>query len=381
LVARKAIWHYPFLAGLLLLTPGMPIPVPSRNSSLMLPATSHKALSEVGRQQQTTTEVGAGHLSEPYRNVSCTPSVRLNLHPRWAQGFVAQFTEEGFSQDVVVCDRQGNQVSSAHIAIPGLGVIPELRVYFLMAAVPTMEGAVVVSGLAMTNPGRTFFLAKTSSSGGIGSVIRTEGFQAGNVCEASDHTIWTLGSDRDKEPKHDDNFTLVQHYSFEKGLLHGYLSKADSGLSDTNALGNGHPSAGLLVCGKDRISLYLNDTNEYVEIDPVTETLKRWKMDAKPLPKGMLTGFAVTEKGRVYASLFEDWRTETDWKFRRGLFELRLEPNSGSGRWTVVNGTYTSLDPEIVLDGIFFKLWGADGNDLVIRQLHRADMSWVRVIP
>ena len=377
MIAPKGMWRYPLLAGLLLLTVGMPVLVSSRNSSLTLPATNDKALSEFGRQRlpQTTAEVGAGHLSEPYRNVSCTPSARLNLHPRWAQGFVAHFAEEGFSQDVVVCDSQGKQVSSAHIAIPGLSV------FFLMAAVPTMEGAAIVSGLAMTNPGRTYFLAKTSSSGGIVSVIRTEGFQAGNVCEASDHTIWTLGSDRDKEPKQDDNFALVQHYSFEKGLLHGYLSKTDSGLSDTHALGVGFPGAGLLVCGKESISLYLNDTNEYIQIDPVTETLKRWKMNEEPLPKGTFTGFAVTEKGRVYASLFEDWRTETDWKFRRGLFELRLEPNSGSGKWTVVNGTFTSLDPELVLDGIFFKLWGADGNDLVIRRLHEADMSWVRVIP
>jgi hypothetical protein len=250
-----------------------------------------------------------------------------------------------------------------------------------MAVVPTMEGAAIVSGSGMTNPGHTYFLAKTSSSGGIVSVIRTEGFEAGRVCEASDHIIWTLGSDRDKEREHDDNFSLLQHYSFEKGLLHGYLSKADSGLSDTQLLGNGHPSGGLLVCGKRRISVYLNETNEYIEIDPFTETLKRWKMDAKPFPKGMLTGFAVTEKGRVYVSLFEDWRTETDWKFRRALFELRLGPNSESGRWTLVNGTFTSCDPENIPDGIFFKLWGADADDLVIRRLHEGDMSWVRVIP
>src|SRR6267142_1456631 len=375
LIPPKARWQYSFLAGLLLLPAEMSVSMPSPNSSLPLAATSHKALREFGRQglQQTTAEVGAGHLSEAYRNVSCTPSARLNLHPRWAQGFIAHFAEEGFSQDVVVCDGQGKQVTSAHITIPGLSV------FFVMAAVPTMEGAAIVSGLAMTNPGRTYFLAKTSTSGGIVSVIRTEEFQAGNVCEASDHTIWTLGSDQDKERAHDD-FSLVQHYSFEKGLLGGYLSKADSSLSNTHPLGNGYPGAGLLVCGKERISLYLSETNEYIEIDPFTETLKRWKMDAKPLPKGMLTGLAVTENGRVYASLFEDWRTETDWKFRRGLFELRLEPNSGSGKWTVVNGTFTSLDPEVVLDGIFFKLWGADGNDLVIRRLHEADMSWVRVI-
>ncbi len=94
-----------------------------------------------------------------------------------------------------------------------------------------------------------------------------------------------------------------------------------------------------------------------------------------------LAGLAVTEKGRVYVSLFEDWKTERDWRFRRGLFELRLNPNSGTGQWSLVSGTYSSSDPENIPDGIFFKLWGADGEDLVIRRLHEADMSWVRVIP
>jgi len=252
--------------------------------------------------------------------------VRFTRHQIWAYGFLAQFTEESFPLNVMVCDTQGKQVNSAHIAIPGMSAT------FLIAVVPSMEGAAIVSGVGNTDPGRTHFLAKTSSSGGIASVIRTEGFEAGRICEASDHTIWTLGSDRDKEREHDDNFSLVQNYSFEKGLLHGYLSKADSGVGNTQLLGVGHPNGGLLVCGKQRISVYLNETNEYIEIDRSTETLKRFKIDAKPFPKGVLTGLAVTEKGHVYVSLFEDWRTETDRRFRRALFKLRLEPNSGSGK-------------------------------------------------
>lgn len=371
------MWHYPFLAGLLSLTAGLCAPMPPRRSSLAFPSPSPKARSEFGRQrlQQPTTELGAGHLSEAYRNVSCTPSVRFTRRQNWAYGFLAQFTEETFPLNVMVCDTQGKQVNSAHIAIPGL------RAVFLIAVVPSMEGAAIVSGSGMTDPGHTFFLAKTSNSGGVVSLIRTEGFEPGRICEASDHTIWTLGSDRDKAKEHDDNFSLVQQYSFEKGLLHGYLSKADSGLRDTQLLGNGHPGGGVLACGKQRISVYMNETNEYFEIDPSTETLKRWKMDAKPFPKGTLNGFAVTEKGRVYLSLFEDWRTETDWKFRRALFELQLDPNSGAGKWSVVNGTSSSSDPENIPDGIFFKLWGTDGEDLVIRRLHEGDMSWVRVIP
>jgi hypothetical protein len=285
--------------------------------------------------------------------------------------------DETFTPNVMVCDMQGQQVNSAHIAIPGMSV------NLLIATVPSMEGDAIVSGHANTNPGLTFFLAKTSSSGGIVSVIRTENFMARGICEADDHTIWTLGRDQEKDKAHDNSYPLVEQYSFESGLLHGYLSKADSGVSNSGLLGASGASkfGGFLVCGSGHISLYLNETNEYIEIDPSAGSLKRWKMEIKPLPDGLADGLAVTDKGRVYVSLFEDRHTETDWKFRRGLFEVRLDQSSGLGKWSLVNGTFSSSDPENIPDGIFFKLWGADGEDLVIRRLHEADMSWVRVIP
>lgn len=375
----KAIWRSPFLACLLLLTAGISAPQPSSERSLTSPPAKHKIPSEFGAQQAPplATVSGAGHLSEPYRNVSCTPPVRFTRHQVWAYGFLAQFMNEGFNPDIMVCDMQGQQVNSAHIAIPGLSV------NLLIAAVPSMDGDAIVSGHANTNPGLTFFLAKTSSSGGVVSVIRTENFMARGICEADDHTIWTLGRDQEKDKAHDNSYPLVEQFSFESGLLHGYLSKADSGVSNAGLLGASGASkfGGFLVCRNRHISLYLNETNEYIEIDPSTKTLKRWKMDAKPLSGGMAAGLAVTEKGRVYVSLFEDRHTETDWKFRRGLFEVRLDPNSGLGKWSLVSGTFSSSDPENIPDGIFFKLWGADGEDLVIRRLHEADMSWVRVIP
>lgn len=135
-----------------------------------------------------------------------------------------------------------------------------------------------------------------------------------------------------------------------------------------------------LICGKDRISLYLNETNEYFEIDPSKATLKRWKMAMAPLAGARVTGLAVTDKGRVYASLFEP-QEEGDTK-THGLFELRAEPSASVGKWIVMNGTLNSQPRvEDAPKGSFFRLWGADGEDLVIRRLFDADMSWVRVIP
>jgi hypothetical protein len=98
------------------------------------------------------------------------------------------------------------------------------------------------------------------------------------------------------------------------------------------------------------------------------------------LAEGSVTGLAVTEKGLVYASLFGDGQIGGERKFSRGLYQLRLDPNSESGKWLSVAGTLSSYDPESILTGTFLKLWGADGEDLVIRRLYGADMSWVRVI-
>jgi len=367
------MWLHSFLAALLLLTAGMSAR-PTHQSSLTFPPPTRGFGTQ--QLQQTTIELGAGHLSEPYGSSWCPATVRLNQHlPTWSHGYLAQLAEENFPLDVNVYDPQCKQVSATHITIPGLTGIG------LLAAVPAMDGNAIVSGIANTNPGHTYFLAKTSTSGGVASVLRTEAFMARRMCEASDHTVWTLGRDQEKEYAHDDSYPLVQQYSFEKGLLHSYLSKAAAGLSNTQMVGLSSKSGGLLVCGRERISLYFNETNEYIEIDPSTDSLKRWKMNAKPFAQGMVSQLAVTEKGRVYASLFEDRQTETERRFWRGLFELRLEPNFGSGRWSLVNGALDSYDPEDPPKDAFFKLWGADGEDLVIRRLYDADMSWVRVIP
>jgi hypothetical protein len=340
-----------FLVGLLSLVWGVPAPA----------------------GQQPINESRAGHLSEPYRSAWCPAAARLDQHrPSWANGRLAQLAEGNFPLDLIVYDGQCKQVSAAHIAIP------EWTDIGLLTAVPAIEADAIVSGHATANPGLTFFLAKISS-GGIATVVGTESFMARGVCEASDHTIWTIGRDQEKEKAHDD-YPLVQQYGFEKGFLRGYLSRAESGLTNTNLLGVSHAYGGLLACGKEHISIYLNETNEYIEIDPATQSLRRWKMDRRPLPEGQVSGLAVTERGRVYASVFEDLRTETDRKFRRGLFELRLEPNSRLGKWSAVSGALSSYDPEDV-PKVFFKLWGADGEDLVIRRLNDGDMSWVRVIP
>jgi hypothetical protein len=376
MVGLNAAWRCLILAGLSLLMVGMPVPRSSRKTSLTSAWPSYRTTDEFSAQQ-LNAEPAAGHLSEPYRSAWFSAPVRFNARwPTWAYGYLAQLAEENFPLDVAVYGRQGKQFSEAHI------LIPDATQMWLVAAAPTADGGAIVSGHAAIYPGITYFLAETSASGGVVSVVRTETFVGTRICEARDGTIWALGRDPQKESAHDANYPLIRQYDFESGLLHSYLSRALVDFRHLGAIGGGEgPNGTFLVCGKDRISLYLNETNEYIEIDPLTESLKRWEMDMTPLPgANRVTGLGVTDKGHVYASLFEV-QAETETK-THGLFELRTEPGSPVGKWVVVNGTLNShREGDIVPKSAFFRLWGADGDDLVIRrQEDDPDVSWVRVI-
>jgi hypothetical protein len=249
----------------------------------------------------------------------------------------------------------------------------------LLDAIATAEGGVIASGTAVTDEGGSFrFLGKTDSSGVLISHLEIPKF-IGRVCEASDGTIWTYGYAATKESENDHNYSLVEQYSFEKGLLNSYLSRQLVAVRRFAIAAGGGPNGTFLVCSKDRISLYMNQTNEYVEIEPSTQKLQRWKMDMAPLERARVTGLAATGDGRVYASLYEvDDTTQTK---THGLFELRAEHGKAGASWVPVAGTLNAQhEGEVVPKDAFYRLWGAEGNDLIIGRQNAAEFSWVKVI-
>jgi hypothetical protein len=264
--------------------------------------------------------------------------------------------------------------SEARVSVPGATQA------WLVAAVPTKSGGAIASGTFSADDETSNFVAETSVSGGVVSVIRTQDYLTTRMCQASDGTVWTLGRDATKESEHDGEYPLVRQYSFEKGLLHGYLSRGLVDFREEGASGGGEGLSGtFLVCGKDRVVGFLNETTEYFEIDPLKESVTRWKMPKVPPPEGRVTGLAITDSGRVYASLFQV-PDDTDVK-THGLFELRAEPGAATGKWALVEGTLNSQPRvEDAPKGSFFRLWGADRDQLVIRRLFGADMEWLRVV-
>jgi len=238
----------------------------------------------------------AGHLSEPHHGLWAPEVFRVSgRQPLWAHGYLAQFSEDVTpgNPNAYVYDRQGKVASQARFWFPGVQRI------MLLDAIATAEGGVIASGTAVTDAGGSFwFPGKTDSSGVLIAHLELPKF-IGRVCEASDGTIWTYGYAATKESENDHNYSLVEQYSFEKGLLNSYLSRQLVAVRRfAIAAGGGGPSGTFLVCSKDRISLYMNQTNEYVEIEPSTQKLQRWKMDMAPLERVWVTGLAATEDGR-----------------------------------------------------------------------------------
>ena len=330
-------------------------------------ATSYESTS-----QGTDGESEGGHLSELNHQVW----LRLTAHQLIsAHGYFARVTGETApgEANAELFDREGKLISQAHIWFP-----EALRV-FLFDVSPLSDGGAVASGQAETTEGSTSFLAKTDTSGSSTSVLRLQTFIPGRVCQASDDTIWVFGRDAEKESASDLTYRLVRQYSFEKGLLRSYLPRESIALRKHAMVGGGGPNGSFLVCGENQISLYLNQTNEYIQINTDTQTLQRWKMDMAPLAQAKVTGFAVTENGRVYASLYE--LQPASERKTHGLFELRAEPEKEIATWVAVTGTLNShREGEAVAKGTFWRLWGTEGNDLIIGQQYDAEFSWVRVI-
>jgi hypothetical protein len=317
-------------------------------------------------------ESEGGHLSEPNHHVW----FRLTAHrPNWAHGYFAQVTGETSpgKANAEQFDREGQLVSEARIWFA------EAVSIHLFDVSPLRNGGVVAGGHAETTEGSSSFLAHTDASGSPISLLYLQTFIPLRVCQANDGTVWVFGRDPNKESANDLAYPLVRQYSFEEGLLSRYLPRDSVALRADAVAGGGGPNGSFLICGEKHISLYLNQTNEYIQIDPHTQSLQRWTMDMTPLAQAKVTGFAVTENGRIYASLYEV-EPESQRK-TRGLFELRVQPGKGTAKWVAVTGTLNSHgEGEAVAQGTFWRLWGTEGDDLIIGQQYDAEFSWVRVI-
>jgi hypothetical protein len=247
-------------------------------------------------------------------------------------------------------------------------------------AAATRDGAILAAGWAIMQDGSTpGYIAKTDLGGNTIQSVETGAFKPEQICEAPDGTVWSLGKAVRPDGAPVPDTEIVRHYSFEKGLLHSFLPESTvEGLMNSDrpwfvSFGS------FLRCGKEKVSIYLKFTDEYAEINTSTFELQRWKLDQSVVQQGKASGLAITDDGRVYASFSAHGMSGPSGL--TGLYQVQAEPGYPIARLLPIAGTINLFEQHKERPaGAFLRLWGADGNQLVVGRVEERDMSWVNVL-
>jgi hypothetical protein len=166
---------------------------------------------------------------------------------------------------------------------------------------------------------------------------------------------------------------------FEKGLLESLvpldsISKSRDATLNVNSVGRS-----FLRCGKDRVSIFFGSAAQFIEVDASNGKLARWNVALPPIAGGKTNGFAVTEGGRMFVSL--RGVSEPDNTVTHGLYELVATTGISVATLVPVGGTLTTHERNgVPPDEMFERLWGADGDELVVhRHGDGWGISWARV--
>ena len=210
--------------------------------------------------------------------------------------------------------------------------------------------------------------------------VLTGSFKPAQICEAPDGTIWSLGQSLSPNDGQEHDTNILRHYSFEKGLLHGYLPEDTVKARFDSEQPWFAPFGSYLRCGKDKISVYLNFTDEYVEVDSSSFKLTRWMLDESAVQHEKAEGLAVTENENLYAffSAHATRRPAGLW----GLYQIKAKSGNPIAELIPVAGSISFDDGKnwAPPSGTVVHLWGADGNQLVVWRVDEREMSWVDVI-
>lgn len=331
------------------------------------------------RAQAQTPPAEAGQISGTLRTAFYFEAIYPGSElPDWDRGYVIHHENEvNYSPDapmVFMYDATGMRIRQARIWPKGAESVRIRR------TAATRDGAILAAGWAIMQDGDgsfTHFIAKTDLAGNTVQVIKTDSFVTERLCEAGDGSVWTMGQDI-KDGKVQRESEVLHHYNFEKGLLHSYLPlvSVEAVVPPRSKVPWFEPFDTSVRCGKEKVSVYLSFTDEYVEVDTSSFELKRWKLDMTALPQEKAHNLAVTEDGRVYASFAPSWMGGNI----RGLYQIKAEPGNPVARLLPVERTISGLERgKQPPPGTIVWLWGADGNQLVLWRVDEPDVSWVDV--
>ena len=326
--------------------------------------------------QQQSQQPGVPTLS-PGLHTALYPEV-MCVHcivPQWDGGYIIHREFDKDPSVVTMYDRNGKKVLEGRLEPQAFAKVS------LRAAGATQTGGILaVGGGTMTDGSIQGFIAKTDLAGRTVQSVRTSRYSPHQVCEVTDGTVWTLGYDLNFHDSPDADKNVLDHYSFEKGLLGSFVSIDSISKSPDVILHIDSPRKSFLRCGKDHVSVLFWSAGQYIEINASNGRLVRWTV-AAPVAGEEATGFAVIEDERIFVSL--RGFSEKDNRVTCGLYELKARPEASVATLLGVEGTLTTYDRNSVPpDEAFDRLWGADGNEIVVHRYGDGwGISWAKVSP
>ena len=333
------------------------------------------------RAQNDVSLSHGGRISQSLRIVAYPEAFYGHgIMPDWDRGYVIHHEIEMNSSPnaamVVMYDATGKRVREGRIWPKGAG---DVRIRRTAA---THDGGILAGGGAIMQDGSlSGFIAKTDLAGNTVQSLVTGIFKPEQLCEAPDGTVWSFGQGVGSDGMDVPDAEVVRQYSFEKGLLHSFLPETTVRAAQNSSGPWFAPFGSFLRCGKERVSVYLEFSDEYIEINTSSLTLTRWKLDEGAVQGAKASGLAITDDGTVYAS-FSDHNLYgmSGPPGLMGLYQIQAEAGNPVARLLPVMGTVNYFDGKPREDGTFLRLWGADGNQLAVWRAGERDVSWVNVI-
>lgn len=331
--------------------------------------------------------VDLGHAQQE-NAISLSPVLRTSFYPEvmcahcivptWDQHYLLRREIDKDPSLVTMYDRDGKKIVEGRVSLKGAFRIS------LRAIGATEQGHIVaVGGATMTDGSIQHFIAEIGATGLTVESIQLGEFSPQQVCAASDGTVWTLGYDWGSRDSAEPDTSVVRHYDFAKGLLGSYISLGSISKATDASLVLDSPRESFLRCGKDRVSVLFwsasHSVAQYVVLNASSEVVHRWSIIA-PFAEAQANGFALTDDGGVFVSLTA--RKEPENMLRFGLYKLQATTGNASATLIPVGGTVTALKShDAPPDDSFLEVFGAEGDELVVRRAGSWGLSWVRVSP
>lgn len=297
---------------------------------------------------------GAGlEFSSPDKSVLFPRDIASGMTvPKWINGRMVSLWPELVHNDsranVQVYDSDGRKIYEARVWPRGAS-----RVALHDVAV-SLQGDVVVVGHANDSSSPGSFFARIKPSGEVSPPIRTQPFEGLSVTFGPDGTLWILGWELNHLRSFGPDHATLRRFTLDGKLLGEFLPWSSFGCPPDR-----HPAAGdgakaTLLASQDRIIVLSADCEQWIELSPEGEILRRISLSGT----GLLPAFfaAITADNSVYVRHLSSL----------SLCRLQAEPRTCEEIQGPEN--YSLLG----------SLLGADGAALVLR--NRSAIEWRRPV-